>query len=431
MTAWTHANYTIGWICALPQELKASITMLDETHPGLPQHSSDTNIYTFGNIGHHNVVIVCLPAGRKSPQEAAIVVAQMMRTFQSVKLCLMVGIGGGVPNTKNDIRLGDVVVSKPGSRSGGVVQYDSGRTTKGETDEEGQMVQRGVLNSPPTTLLSAINVMQVPEKIGKFSDRLKHIASRQAEFARPSSNLDLLFEANYNHVGGSTCDDCDRKRLFIRPDRADGDPNVHYGTIASGNQVIMHGITRDRLSEQFNALCFETEAAGLMNHFPCIVIRGISDYADSHKNDLWKPYAAAAAAAYARALLHILPETLSQTISGALTPSLTLQTTTSAKAPTISNIVIHKMFANLLRKHGRGFALYHPVPAEELQVGSLGLFDDNGRWFQIYPNIRSVEPPVQTYHHDIRPVARDTGRSEEFASESIHFVGLHSNLPLE
>jgi nucleoside phosphorylase len=45
------------------------------------------------------------------------------------------------------------------------------------------------------------------------------------------------------------------------------------------------------------------EAAGLMNHFPCVVIRGICDYSDSHKNKEWQGYAAMAAAAYTKDLL--------------------------------------------------------------------------------------------------------------------------------
>ena len=41
-----------------------------------------------------------------------------------------------------------------------------------------------------------------------------------------------------------------------------------------------------------------------MNHFPCLVIRGICDYSDSHKNKEWQGYAAMAAAAYAKDLLY-------------------------------------------------------------------------------------------------------------------------------
>lgn len=61
---------------------------------------------------------------------------------------------------------------------------------------------------------------------------------------------------------------------------------------------------RDRLAAEKDVLCFEMEAAGLINHFPCLVIRGICDYADSHKNKDWQGYAAMTAAAYAKDLLH-------------------------------------------------------------------------------------------------------------------------------
>jgi nucleoside phosphorylase len=49
------------------------------------------------------------------------------------------------------------------------------------------------------------------------------------------------------------------------------------------------------------------EAAGLMNQFPCLVIRGICDYSDTHKNKGWQGYAAMVAAAYAKDLLHRIP----------------------------------------------------------------------------------------------------------------------------
>jgi hypothetical protein len=82
---------------------------------------------------------------------------------------------------------------------------------------------------------------------------------------------------------------------------------VHYGLIASSNQVIKDTKTRDRLAEELGIICFETEAARLMVNFPCLVIRGIIDYADSHKNDQWQSYAAATTAAYAKEMLYALP----------------------------------------------------------------------------------------------------------------------------
>jgi nucleoside phosphorylase len=130
----------------------------------------------------------------------------------------------------------------------------------------------------------------------------------EAKYTYQGVDNDDLFEAEYDHVGGgTTCDQCDRSRLVSRPARDGTEPVIHYGTIASGNQVMRHGVTRDRWRLELNVLCFEMEASGLMNNFPCLVIRGICDYADSHKNKRWQPYAAATAAAYAKELLYVIP----------------------------------------------------------------------------------------------------------------------------
>ena len=106
----------------------------------------------------------------------------------------------------------------------------------------------------------------------------------------------------------TSCDCCDVAKTVTREERESESFTVHYGTIASGNQVMRDGKTRDAISSEFGgALCFEMEAAGLMNSFPCLVVRGICDYADSHKNKRWQPYAAATAAAYAKELLLVMP----------------------------------------------------------------------------------------------------------------------------
>jgi nucleoside phosphorylase len=95
--------------------------------------------------------------------------------------------------------------------------------------------------------------------------------------------------------------------LVVRSDRASSDPVIHYGVVGSSNAVIKDGMTRDDLKRKFGLICVEMEAAGLMDAFPGLVIRGICDYADSHKNKQWQPYAAAVAAAYFKELLLILP----------------------------------------------------------------------------------------------------------------------------
>lgn len=52
------------------------------------------------------------------------------------------------------------------------------------------------------------------------------------------------------------------------PRPTDSEPVVHYGLIASGNMLMKDALVRDQLAEEEGVLCFEMEAAGLMNHFP-------------------------------------------------------------------------------------------------------------------------------------------------------------------
>jgi len=138
----SHGDYKIGWICALPLEMTAAIAMLDQLHQPLEHSPGDDNTYTLGRIGGHNVAIASLPIGEIGTNSAAQVAIQMLRTFPSIKIGLMVGIGGGVP-TREDIRLGDIVVSKPTGQTGGVFQYDRG------SNLPDKFKISGFLNAPP------------------------------------------------------------------------------------------------------------------------------------------------------------------------------------------------------------------------------------------------------------------------------------------
>jgi nucleoside phosphorylase len=295
-------EYTVGWVCALPTELAAAQEMLDEEHDTPPSGAHDTNIYTCGRVGEHNVVIACLPEGQTGTHSAATVAAQMRLAFTATRFGLIVGIGGGVPSEEADIRLGDVVVSKPHKTHGGVVQYDSGKATPSGFERTGS------LNTPPTVLLNAVVNLRAKHMrgLGRLGEYLSKLNSLP-DFTRDAAGTDILFEAEYDHKGGPTCRQCDTSHLADREPRRQ-DLVVHYGTIASGNQVMRSAAERDRVSKELGGvLCFDMEAAGLMNSFPCLVIRGICDYADSHKNKRWQPYAAATAAACAKEVLSVIP----------------------------------------------------------------------------------------------------------------------------
>lgn len=147
------AKYKVAIVCAIEFEMNAFRYMLDAEHPSLPRKEGDSNIYILGELKHHNIVLACLP-GSQVKGSAAIVVTHLVRTFPCIEWRFMVGIGGGVPSTKHDIRLGDVVVSMPEGRHGGVVQYDLGRGTCEKFD------RKGFLTPPPPLPRSAVLKMR-------------------------------------------------------------------------------------------------------------------------------------------------------------------------------------------------------------------------------------------------------------------------------
>ncbi|KAF7539367.1 hypothetical protein G7Z17_g12433 [Cylindrodendrum hubeiense] len=293
----SHDDYTIAWICALHMELAAARAMLDEPHEDLRRDPNDSNTYTLGSIKDHNIVIACLPAAQYGTNNAANVLTHLVRTFPSIRLGLMVGIGGGVP-IMADLRLGDIVV---GTR---VMQCDLGKIV-----EDGQIRRTAIpriLQNQLGTLVSTLRSTHEREP-SRIPSILREKLEGLTEYSRPSLP-DHLFYASYDHASSTPgCDGCDYSRLLPRGRRVSNDPLIHYGAIASGNQVMRSGTARDDIAKQLDVMCFEMEAAGLMDILPCLPIRGICDYSDSHKNKEWQRYAAATAAAYARELLLALP----------------------------------------------------------------------------------------------------------------------------
>ena len=313
-------DYTVGWICAINTEYVAAQTFLDEEHER-PEYVSpnDNNDYTLGRVGKHNVVIAVLPDGEYGISSAASVAKDMLHSFPDVRIGLMVGIGGGAPSQKHDIRLGDIVVSAPRDGKGGVFQYDFGKTIQGQDFQE-----TGFLNQPPRLLRAAVNGLkaqyereghQLEEAINSILEKKPRLRKK---YKRPDPSSDRLYQSTVTHPPNddancaAVCGD-DPSNLELRSERLEDEDNpaIHYGLIASANQLMKNALLRDKFAKEKDVLCFEMEAAGLMNDFPCLVIRGVCDYSDTHKNKEWQGYAAMAAAAYAKDLLcRIAPNTI-------------------------------------------------------------------------------------------------------------------------
>jgi hypothetical protein len=183
---------------------------------------------------------------------------------------------------QNDIRLGNVVVSSPGDGKGGVIQYDMGKAIQGQGFHE-----TGFLNKPPGFLLTAVSALKSEYKIDghqiaeTIDQILKQKKRLRKEFQRPDPGSDKLYVSTMIHTDQqktceAVCGD-EECHLIARAERDadDDDPAIFHGLIASANQVMKDANIRDRLAREKNVLCFEMEAAGLMNHFPCLVVRGM------------------------------------------------------------------------------------------------------------------------------------------------------------
>lgn len=158
----------------------------------------------------------------------------------------MVGIGGGVPSSKDDIRPGDIVLSKPDGIHGGVVLYDIG---KAGIDEE--FVRTGHLNKPTDVLRNPLSRLRMEHLRGRteIPKTSAQVGAKLPHFAYPGDSCDQLYNAKYPHTPGMhTCANCSDNELVSREPRANGDPIVHFDTIASGNQVIKDAVKRDKLS---------------------------------------------------------------------------------------------------------------------------------------------------------------------------------------
>lgn len=310
-------KYSVAIICALVVEGAAVRAFLDARHDD-PEYvaENDNNNYTLGNIGKHNVVICILPHSQTGLVSAAAVARDLLSSFPRIRVGLLVGIAGGAPSSDHDIRLGDIVVSASDNGNAAVFQYDHGKAEQG-TDYS----IKSFMNQPPPILLAAVSAVEMDyesegvaldDNVERALERKPHMRQK---YQKPDELTDRLYLPDFLHVEkkvdcGKACGD-NSSTLTKREQRLSSGPAIHYGMIASANTVMKDALVRDELIKRHPILCFEMEAAGLMNHFPCLVIRGICDYSDSHKNDKWQPYAAMTAAAYARDIIRrIIPSKL-------------------------------------------------------------------------------------------------------------------------
>ncbi|PTB65209.1 purine and uridine phosphorylase [Trichoderma citrinoviride] len=349
-------HFSVAIICAIATEYNAVCHIFDEfwdeEGDQFGRAAGDLNTYTTGRIGKHNVVLALLPRMGKS--NAASAAAGFRSSYNNIELALLVGVCGGVPRVggyvEDEILLGDVVIGKS------VVQHDFGRKYPNGFIRKASFEEN--LSKVPKNIQNLLNTFEtdrglelLQSQTAKFLLQLQKKGKGRncrppTKYSYPGTAKDKLFHSDYRHKHrgsrahlcticsssadavceealNATCEElgCEesfnirRERLQERQELEQGsqeeaqEPAIHIGAVASGDTVLKSGEDRDRIAKKEGVIAFEMEGAGIWEEIPCIIVKGVCDYADSHKNKKWQDFAAATAAAAAKALLHRYPKT--------------------------------------------------------------------------------------------------------------------------
>ena len=327
----SRAHFRIAIICALPREADAVTLLFDEFWDAdgdlFGRAKGDTNTYVTGRIGIHNVVLVTAPA--MGTTNATSTTTCLRLSFPGVKLALLIGVCGGIPEIDGrDVFLGDVVISRT------LVQFDYGRQYPGHFAVKKTVDDSlGRASKEIRSLLANVEMefgrRRLEAKAQVHLTSLQEAAiheRRRAKYSYPGMIKDRLYLPSYRHQHQMFCDSCCGSEpmcevakkaackdlgcsdaYLVKRERPDGDgknePTMYIGCLASGNTVMKSGEDRDRISAEYGIIAFEMEGAGAWDEIPCIVVKGVCDFSDSHKNQAWQDYAAATAAAVGKALL--------------------------------------------------------------------------------------------------------------------------------
>lgn len=286
---------TIGVITALPKEFSAMESMLDSPVPYSFSGDGAGRRYVLGEIpaaGTHTHVVALALMPDVGTNTAAVSANNLLHFFPTVRQLIMCGIAGGIPGAtseEDDVRLGDIVVS---DRTG-VIHYDFVKQTSDE------IIERTPPRPPSAELLEAVRLLQAHEnKSLRPWESLLGRAKRLNNVARPSDTLG----ADGNPIS-----------YLTNTGRRPGFPQVFLGPIASANRLVKDETFRNSLRDRFKVKAVEMEGSGIADatwvsdRAGYLVVRGISDFCDARKGDLWQGYAAVVAAAYTRALLQSIP----------------------------------------------------------------------------------------------------------------------------
>lgn len=289
-----YSDIKIGIITALPKECAAMKMMMHEVKECFFDDRGAGHRFFVGKLKSangkkHRIALGLCGMGNN---KAAIRATNMLNHFKSIDSIIMTGIAGGIPSFQNDgkqIRLGDIVVSD------GVTQYDFVKETLESINIRSNSAK------PSAQLLEAVDVMKIHEyeNVYPWHEYLDKFSSNP-QFIKPEEDTDKLYDLEDNL--------CEHPFDSTRTEY----PKVFMGGIASANNLLKNPQKRNMLKDSYGVLAVEMEASGIADatwnyDIGYLVIRGICDYCDKHKNDVWQEYAALVAAAYTRSLIEELP----------------------------------------------------------------------------------------------------------------------------
>ncbi|KAL4959124.1 putative kinesin light chain, partial [Aspergillus stella-maris] len=325
----SRTDFAIAIICALPLEAEAVEALFDEHYDRLGKYygkqRGDANAYINGRIGKHDVVLCYMSGMGKG--SAAGVASSLLFSYPGVRLALVVGICGGAPPPPayQEIFLGDVIISDS------VIEYDFGRQYPGGLQRKTGV--KDTLGRPGREIRALLNGLRAENACRELQNQaqqyLHSLQQTEGKWWCPGVN-DMLFKASYLHrhsnhallpcscFGGDSpdqicekalgkdCDDlgCDKGHQIRCREASEARPtSIYIGPIASADTVMKSGQHRDEIVGREKVIGFEMEGAGVWDHVPCIIIKGVCDYCDSHKSKVWQAYAAATGASVAKAFL--------------------------------------------------------------------------------------------------------------------------------
>ncbi|KAF2489985.1 purine and uridine phosphorylase, partial [Lophium mytilinum] len=323
-------EFEIAILCALEVETKAVLEIFDykwtdgeDGEDGVGKHEFDENTYTAGRIEETNVVLVYSSAYGKTSTTA--IGRDLKLSFKNIKKFFIVGVCGGAPKADgDDVLLGDVIISTE------LKKYDEGKQYPDRFRATGCRVPAPDMGG----FLRKLKLEDRERLIKLCSGNLKKCFNHSS-WQCPGPQADKLYESNFLHkhhdqslycqcrgtqsevcsaAEKATCEDLnccptrlvprDRLKKMVKTSSADANLLIHFGAVASGDTVMKSGEDRDLKVKEFSVIGFEMEGAGVPESFSSVVIiKGVCDYADSHKRKEWQPYASATAAACMKAVL--------------------------------------------------------------------------------------------------------------------------------